>query len=411
MSMLRTIRVALIVLIVPLGVKAQPLTLAMAEREALEHNLVLRAQRYDILAADADITTADLPTQNPQLTVNADILPTGGAFAPDQKFYGASIAFPFELGGKRDARVAVAQQAKSATSESVNDATRQLLLVVRTSFTDALAAKAALHLAEENLASLDSVVALNRIRVQAHDVAETELLRSEVASEQTRSDLASARIEYDNALTALQTVMGRTAFVSGMDIDGDLTALPSAPVGTLQEAKAFAREHRSDLLALRNTLAAQEANRRLQEANAAIDLSVSADYSHQGSDTYYGSTLSLPLPLYNRNQGERAKAEVRVAQTEQQVRALEQQIDADTETAFREFAARRDIVDRQRAEILPRVQSVRSTVEYAYKTGGTTILDFLDAQRTYNDVMRAHFASLDALHRSAYALQAAIGIQ
>ena len=409
MNILRFTRLGAVALLIPCTAPAQPLTLAAAEREALQHNLGLHAQRYDVDAAEADITTAGLPTTNPQLTVNADILPTGKIFAPGDKFYGASVAFPFELGGKRDARVAVANQSKRAVAETVNDATRTLLLTVRTAFADALASKSALQLATQNLALLDSVVALNRIRVAAHDVAETELERSEIAAEQTRADLASAQIDYNRTLAALQTVMGRTTLAQGMEIDGDLTVPPVVPVASVADAQKYAREHRADLLALRNTLTAQEANVRLQEANAAIDLSVSADFSHQGSDNYYGSTLSLPLPLYNRNQGERAKAAVHVTQTEQQVRALEQQIDADTETAFREFNARLEIVDRQRKELLPRAQHVRGAVEYAYRSGGTSILDFLDAQRTYNDAMRAHIDALSALHKSAHALRAAMG--
>ncbi len=409
MISMRIIRVALAAFVIPGAAGAQPLTLAQAEHEAVQNNPALRAQRFDVPAADADITTAGLPTSNPQLTVNADVLPTSTPYNIADRYYGASVAFPFELGGKRDARVAVAEQAKQATVATVNDAERQLLFAVRTAFADALAAKAALALSSQNLASLDSVVALNRIRVNAHDIAQTELQRSEIAAEQTRSDVAAAQIDYEKALTSLQAVLGRKTFVADLEIDGDLNTLPAPPAQSLDDAKAYAHAHRSDLLALQNTLAAQQANQRLQEANAAIDLTVSADYSHQGSDNYLGSSVSLPLPLYNRNQGERAKAEVHATQTEQQLRALELQIDADTETAYREFVARAGIVDRQRKEVLPRVEQVRSTVEYAYKTGGTTILDFLDAQRTYNDAMRSNIDALDALHKSAFALRAAMG--
>ncbi|HET7152887.1 MAG TPA: TolC family protein, partial [Candidatus Kapabacteria bacterium] len=156
-------------------------------------------------------------------------------------------------------------------------------------------------------------------------------------------------------------------------------------------------------------LATNEANERLQDALASIDISISADYLVQQGAVFWGSTLTVPIPVFNRNQGERQKASVRTMQSQKQIEALEQQVDDDVETAYREFTTRQMIVHKMQDSILTRAKEVRSSVEYAYKTGGTTILDFLDAEREYRDAVKSYNDALVALQKSAFTLRAAMG--
>ncbi|HET7153521.1 MAG TPA: TolC family protein, partial [Candidatus Kapabacteria bacterium] len=234
---------------------AQPIALKQAESEAVSNNISLLAQKYEISAAEADIVTAHILPNNPYLVLYGDILPTGGSYSVDNKYWGGSVVFPIELGGKRDASVAVAENNKEVTTAAFEDAVRTLILTVRTSFYDALAAKANLQLATEDQTALDSVVALNRIRVQAKDIPESDLMRSEIAVEQTRVDLQSAQIDYEKARFNLQIAMGRKNLSPDFDIMGDLTTLPDPPALSLEEAKQAAHEHRPDLKSLQDLLA------------------------------------------------------------------------------------------------------------------------------------------------------------
>ncbi len=388
---------------------SQSITLQKAEQEALNNNLSLLAQKYDISVAEADIVTAQLLSTNPSLNINADVLSAPKWFAPDEKQYGISLAVPIEIGGKRSKRAEVAEHEKTVAEENVADAIRMILLTMRSSFYDALNAKATLQLTEQNLASLDSVVSLNRIRLQAREISESELMRSEVAAEQFRVNVELSRIDYQKAKVNLQVVMGRKSIDPDFSIDGDLTVPPTQISFALDEAKRLAQDSRPDLKALQASLAREEANQRLQEALSVGDVSVSADYLRQQGVPFYGVSLSVPIPLFNRNQGEIQKSSTRIEQIRKQTEALEQQIDADIETAWREYASRKAIADKIQTDIVRRSQNVRSTIEYAYKTGGTTILDFLDAQRTFNDAMKSYYDALTSLHKSVFALRAAIG--
>ena len=397
----------LAILATPLITRAQ--NLQQLEAEAVKNNLPLLAQRYDIDAAEADIVTAQLFPNNPSLTVVGDILPTGNVFSPDQKSWGASIHLPLELGGKRDARSAVAESARAGTRQLFAEALRALTLAVRSAYFDALNARAGLDFAKSTAASLDTVVALNRVRLAAHDIPESELLRSEMFAEQQRIAVESAQADADQANVALQTVIGRRDFVPGFQAAGDLTQPPLAAVASLADARRLAHERRPDLKAIELAVESARAQQRLQDALAVIDLYVSADFSRQQGETFYGMSLTVPLPFFNRNQGERQKAQVRTAQSQALLAASMQHVDADVEGAWRDFSSRRGIVSRIERELLPRARSIRETVEFAYRRGGTTILDFLDAQRSFTDSMRQYYDALTTLHKSAATLRAAIG--
>jgi cobalt-zinc-cadmium efflux system outer membrane protein len=402
-------KVHIAVLLVVAVSHAQPTTLQQAEQAALRHNRTLLAQRYELSAADADLVTAHLLQTNPSLTLSGDVFPHPGTIAFDQKNYSASLAFPVTLGGKRSSRVEAAEHAKDVTAQTFEDAVRNLLLNVRTTFYDALNAKYSLELATSTIASLDSVVALNRVRLDAKDISESELMRTEVAALAQHVLLESAQIDFKRAKANLQVAIGSAPITTAFDIEGDLSVLPDSPATSFEKAKQTALERRPDLQALRSQLAFAESNKKLQEALSIIDLSVGGYYSNQQGQSFSGLSLSVPIPIFNRNQGEIEKAGVRVEQAQGEIAALEHQIEADVQTAWDEFTARKSVIDKLQNDIVTRSRSIRQVIEYAYKKGGASVLDFLDAQRTFNDTMKSYYDALTGLHKSAFALQAAMG--
>jgi len=388
---------------------ADPMTLQQAEEQALKRNLLLLAQHYDIDAADADIVTAHLFPNNPNIALSGDITPDAGRWAPDKKNYNASLSVPIELGGKKSGRVAVAEQEKLATEQSFDDAVRNLLLTVRSDFYDVLNAKASLELALNNEASLDSVVSLNKIRLHDNDISESELMRSEILAMQQHLEVQEAQINLHGATAALQLLLGVSQTDEHFEVRGDIAVLPDSLNQSLEELQHIALDHRADLRSLHAQLDQAIANKDLQDAMSTIDLSVGGYYSEQLGQSFTGLTLSVPLPLFNRNQGEIQKAEIRINQLKTQVAALEQQIKKDVEIAYNEVQTRRTIVEQMQHDVIARSLSVKETVAYSYRRGSTSILDFLDAQRTFNDTMKSYYDSLTALHKSSFALRAAIG--
>ena len=390
-------------------VQADPITLQQAEEQALKHNLVILAQRYDIDAADADVVTAHLFPNNPNISVSGDITPDAGRWAPDKKNYNASLTFPIELGGKKSGRVAVAENEKLATEQGFEDAVRNLLLTVRSEFYDVLNAKASLELALSNESSLDSIVSLNKIRLQDNDIAESELTRSEILAMQQHLEVKEAQMNLHSATANLRLALGVPPTDDNFDVRGDIAILPDSLNQSLDQLQHVAMDHRADLRSLHAQLDEAIANKDLQDAMSVIDLSVGGYYSEQLGQSFTGLTLSVPLPLFNRNQGEIQKAEIRVNQLKTQIDALEHQINTDVETAYNEVQTRRTIVEQIQHDVLARSQSLKETVAYSYRRGGTSILDFLDAERTFNDTMKSYYDSLTALHKSSFALRAATG--
>ncbi len=207
-------------------VQADPITLQQAEEQALKHNLVILAQRYDIDAADADVVTAHLFPNNPNISVSGDITPDVGRWAPDKKNYNASLTFPIELGGKKSGRVAVVENEKLATEQGFEDAVRNLLLTVRSEFYDVLNAKASLELALSNESSLDSIVSLNKIRLQDNDIAESELTRSEILAMQQHLEVKEAQMNLHSATANLRLALGVPPTDDNFDVRGDIAILP-----------------------------------------------------------------------------------------------------------------------------------------------------------------------------------------
>ena len=385
-------------------------TLQEAEQQALQHNLSILAQQFEIGLADADSITAGLLPNNPSISVNADITPEPGNIAPEKKNYYAALTVPIELGGKRGKRMAVADAEKAGAMHDFEDAVRNLLLRVRTEFYDVLNAKASLALALANEASLDSMVSLNTIRLQSSDISESELMRSKIIAERQHLDVEEARVGLHSAARELQLDLGIPKEDAEFDVDGDLTALPDTLTESLARLGELALEHRSDLLNLKSQLDQAIAQEQLEESKAVIDVSLGGYYSQQLGQSFTGLTLSAPLPLFNRNQGEIQKSSIQVEQLQMQIAALERRVKSEVATAYDEYQTRRRIVSQMQQGVVALSRSVKETVAYSYRRGGTSILDFLDAERTFNDTMKSYYDALTAVHKSAFAVRAAIGM-
>jgi cobalt-zinc-cadmium efflux system outer membrane protein len=393
--------------------QTERLTLSGAVREAIQFNQQLRVSRYDVQAAQADRTTAGL-RPNPTLTVNADILPSQG-FGPADKNYGVSLNFPFELGGKRDARVNASEAAIDATEKLTADQVRQTIAATRAAYFDFVGTAEKARAAEENLALLDSLVSLSKIRVADNDIAAVELTRSEVEQEKFGLQVVRAREEHRAALVQLLTLMGRPRNAISPPIAPDSSAIQmvhDAMRGEtlpLDSLLALAEEARPDIQALRAQEKSADANLALQKSLAKIDLNVSLDLLRSQGITFYGSTVSVPLPFYNQNQGEIEKANVKLEQAHVQTEAALAQLRAEVTNAWFDAETKREALKTLEQDVLQKASSVRNAIEYSYKRGGTSLVDYLDAARTYNELQQDYVDALQSYAKSLVTLNLVTG--
>ena len=400
-----------------ISVPSSVLTIEQAVNEAVEHNLNLFAERINLNMADASLITARL-RPNPVMSLSADhqdFLGTGFSHqngAGPQEF-SLRIDVPMERGGKRQFRIETATYAKEAAEVQILDAVRKLTLDVALACIDLLQAKANLALAKDNFQKLEEVVRLNEVKMKDGSIAPIELTRSQVAMMQYRGNVKRADLELATAKTKLQNLLGRTISSETLDIQGELK-VPLRPAGlqlAALEEQAFTT--RPDLQALERNQARSQADLKLQLAQAKVDYIWGLEYRRQQGVNGMGDTLglflSVPLPLFNRNEGEIARVTAEHEQLSRQVQALKAQIQTEVNVAWQEFQTSRDLVESIEREMLNPAEQARDTVAYTYRAGASSLVEFLDAQRAFNETIQSYYEAEANYRRAVIKLNAAVG--
>ncbi len=393
----------------------EPITIEQAVQEALANNANLLAERLNVPLATARLVTARL-RPNPVLTVDGDYLDVlGTGFSPQNGAGPAEgsvrVDFPFEGPGKRTGRVAVAELAKSVAELNLQNAMRGVILDVENAFIDVLLAKDALALAEENQKKLEQVVEADRQRAKTGEQSAADLLRARLAAMQFRNDAANAASRLHSARHRLELVMGRSTFVHGFDVKGPMRR--DLERVEIQPLRARAQELRPDILSVVRDQARSAADLKLQIAQGKIDYTVGTQYHRQQSSTGTGNSLglflSMPLPVFNRNQGEVERVRLELRQLEQRLRAARNLAAAEVESTYEQYAIAGTMLSNLEAEMLEQSRQIRSTAEESYRAGKVSLLEFLDAQRAYTDTMQSYNDARANYARSLYAMEAATG--
>jgi cobalt-zinc-cadmium efflux system outer membrane protein len=323
------------------------------------------------------------------------------------------VDVPIERGRKRQLRVETSAYAKQAAEARLADAIRRVRLDVVVAALDLLRAKAALTLARDNLRTLEDLVRVNDSRVQAGALPPVERTRSVVAMRQFETNVVKAELDLQVARVRLQQVLGRSLDVPLVDITDDLklSALSEPPGLAMLESRA--RAVRPDLRALQIDQARSQADLRLQLAQAKVDVTYGAEYRRQqgisGKSNSLGVFFSAPLALRNRNQGEIARAEREEDQLVARLRAIESQVQGDVRVAWQIFSTARALVASIEQNLLVPATEARDTVAYTYRAGAATLIEFLDAQRAFNETMQSYQEAQVAYRRALIELNVAVG--
>jgi len=389
----------------PLVLGQQPLSqvsLDEALQLALRQNPTLRAQQFAFESAKAGQITAGL---RPNPTMNFLVEQIGLPGTTPQ--YTVNIGQPIELGGKRQRRIDAARAATQVAGYQLEDVRRQTILQVKTAFAAALIAVNQIALAEQNLKTLDDTERIQRFRVEKGDLSELELLRIEVQRFTFERDAADARQALAAAKIALRTIAGERNIAEQFEITGELTFTDLSLDRTALRRAAL--DNRPDLRAADADRERARADHRLARANAWWDITPQIEYQRIGPDNTIGAGFSIPLRIFDRNQGEIARTQAEIARVDAVREASALQVLAALDTDFTTAATQRDRVLRLRDVYLPKATRSRDTVEYAYRRGGASLLDFLDAQRSYRETALAHLQALGAYLSAIYQLEADVG--
>jgi outer membrane protein, heavy metal efflux system len=390
-------------------------TVSRAVQEAVDKNLDLLAERYNLSVADARIVTARL-RPNPVLSVYGDLLDLAGTGFNAQNMagppeYGIRTDFIFERGQKRRYRVEVAEQQRAVAQWQLLNTVRALALDVQNAFVEVLLAKETLALAERNLESFHRIVEVSKERVRVGDLAQVELMRTQLAELQFNNAVIQAQSRVRIGKQRLQLLMGRAEPSESFDVAGEMRREP-LPF-TIEELWRQAMARRPDYRAIERDQARSVAELRSQIAQGKVDYTVGTEFRRQqgiaGTGNSLGFFFSAPLPVFNRNQGEIARAREERQQAEARTRSLEAVIRNELNAAWRQYDTARALLARIEGEMLDQARSVLASMEYSYRAGEASLVEFLDAQRAFNDTMQGYNEARAEYARSLYLIDSVTG--
>lgn len=286
-----------------------------------------------------------------------------------------------------------------------------LTLSVQTAFVDLHQAQADLRLARESLAAFNDIVSINTERVRTGDLASVELVRSRLAALQFQNDVSSRATKLAVAQQRLRALLGRLD-ATPIEAVGELRREGLPP--RLDALQVEAMQLRPDLKALERDQVRAAADVRLQLAQGKVDYTVSAEFHRQlapGSLTgnEWGIFFGAPIPLFNRNQGEIARAREETRQAAARISALQSDITTDLRGASDQVVLAQRLVETIEREMLAQARDVRDTIAYSYRRGEASFVELIDAQRTLNDTLQSYNEARADFARSLYTVDAMSG--
>ena len=388
------------------------ITLDDAIQMALQHNHNLLAQRTVVQQNQAAEITANL-RPNPVLQGDAQFLPI---FQPD-KFsadyinttaqFDVGLSYLFERGRKRQHRLQAARDVTEQSRFTVADNERSLVFLVASQYIDVQVAESTIDLAAQDLKSFQNTVDISESRYKAGDISEVDFLKIKIQLLQFQTDMSQAQLAKVQALASLRQSLGYESVPADYDV---ASAFDYAPVTMkLEDLQAKALADRPDLRAARQGVAAANSQYELQKAIGKVDPTGTAVYSHVSNASSASFFGNIQIPIFNRNQGEILKAKYAITQAEELSRAASDQVMTDVMNAYEGVRTNDQIVTLYLSGYLKEAQDSRDISEYAYKRGAASLLDYLDAERSYRATELAYRQALASYLTAVEQLREAVG--
>jgi cobalt-zinc-cadmium efflux system outer membrane protein len=391
---------------------ATRISLDDAIRLALLHNHALQAMRSTIQQSLAEEITANL-RPNPTMGLDAQFLPIfqpnklNGDYIDQSAQFDAGIGYLFERGKKRQHRLQAAKDQTAVVRSLVSDSERQLVFNVGQQFVDVLLAESTLEFAEQDLDSFQKTVDISKERFRVGDMSEGDFLKIKLQLLQFQSDVSAAKLAKLQSLAALRQLLGFETVPDDYDVQGTLDYQPVR--ADLQGLKNFAAMNRPDLRAAQQSVTAAESQLALQKANGKMDITGTFDVSHTAGASSGSFFYNMPLPIFNRNQGEIARAQFGITQAQQQASETAQQVLTDVVTAFANLQTNDQIIQLYQGGYVDQAKQSRDISEYAYRKGAASLLDYLDSERTYRANQLAYRQALASYMLAMEQMRQAVG--
>jgi outer membrane protein, heavy metal efflux system len=397
------------------------ITLDDAIQMALQHNHNLLAARTTIEQSEADEKAVNV-RPNPSLFADWEYLPLGSPAHQNPSVYGGQsigdylhnnteadigLSYLIERGKKRQHRLQAAKDLTTQTRSLVTDNERTLTFAAASLFVNVQLAQSTIELAQKDLISFQKTVDLGEVRYNKGAISEDDFLKIKLQLLQFETDYQQAELAKVQALSDLRQLLGYESVAADYDVAGafDYQALK----GNLEDFQLKAIQNRPDLRAAQQGITAARSQYEVQKTIAKPDVTVQGNYSHVNAInavTFYGS---IPLPIFNRNQGQIEHARIAITQAQEQEKAANGQALTDVRDAYEGLRVSDRIVGLYRSGYLDVAQKDRDIAEYAYQRGAASLLDFLDAERNYRATQLAYRQALASYLLALEQLRQAVG--
>jgi outer membrane protein, heavy metal efflux system len=398
------------------------ITLDDAIQLALKHNHALLAAQTTILQSQALEEQANL-RPNPTLFSDWEYLPLGSPSTQNSRLYppgeplsqylhdnteaDMGLSYLFERGKKRQHRLQAAQDITAQTRSLVADNERTLTFNIASQFIFVQLAESTLELAEKDVKSFQQTTDISEITYKAGGMSEDDFLKIELQLLQYQTDYEQAMMAKDQSLDDLRNLIGYESVPADYDVAGPFDYQPVK--GNLEDLQMKALQNRPDLRAAQQGIKAATSQWELQKADGKVDVTGQANYSHVNGINAATFYVSVPLPIFNRNQGNIAQAHYAITQSEELAKGTTDQVMTDVHDAYMGLQENDRIIVFYKSKYLDVAEKDREISLFAYQHGAASLLDYLDAERTYRATQLAYRQALASYLTALEQLREAVG--
>ncbi|MGH9717498.1 MAG: TolC family protein [Candidatus Acidiferrales bacterium] len=388
------------------------ITLDQAIQLALQHNHNLLAARTTINQSKAEEITANL-RPNPVLLGDALYIPFlqpsefSSNYMDNSAEFDLGVSYLFERGEKRQHRLRAAKDQTAVTRSQVADDQRSLTFQVASQFITVQLAESALDLAQQDLKSFQNSINISEERYRTGDISDDDLLKIKLQMLQFQTDASQAKLAKVQALSDLRQLLGYDSVPADYDVAGSLEYEPVH--GNLEGLQAKALAMRPDLRAAKQGITAAQSQYELAKAQGKQDVTGQISYTHTAavnSASIYGQ---IQIPIFDRNQGEIARARSAITQAQQQEQAAADQVLTDVRDAYESVQTNNQVIQLYQSGYLDVAKQDRDISQYAYRRGAASLLDFLDAERSYRSTELGYRQALASYLTALEQLREAVG--
>ncbi len=400
--MLRSIILLVLTCLFQLAFSQTQITVRESILRSKANNPFLKTLKFDLDVAQSDVTTAGLRL-NPDFQTQLFTIPQSKYWADNTGYLNSAntqswfqLGMPFRLKPIRKYATDVASKNLSATQQNILEFERTLVLDVCNIWLDAWSFHVNMEILSQAKLNIDTLIKINENRLKNEVITVSELIRTQVLSEQYALQLRTIEQDFSSQLRKLQLITGSTDSIA---IDYNDEFIFSQLLPPVDSLVTLALTKRNDLQTAKANKNAAQSNVTLQQAFVYPNLYGSAFINPQNSIPYVGLTAGIQIPIFDRNQGGIERSKALLNQTGSNVLALEANIKTEVKNAYAAYLIRKGNLQRFQ-NIMQQSETVLNTIKYKYLKGNTTIIDFLEAQRTALETKRMYFDEVLSYRKS-----------